>query len=91
RAVLGNLLVVCGLRFPLHAPQGARRESANRIRLKILRKPIPLNCRSSAKKQATSIRGISNCQCSRPTQNSKEPQKRCRYPWQFVFIRGFSS
>ncbi|MDR3228208.1 MAG: hypothetical protein LBT53_02175 [Puniceicoccales bacterium] len=46
RAVLHNLLAVCGLRFPLHAPQGARRESAHRIRLKILRKPIPLNCRS---------------------------------------------
>ncbi|MDR3228385.1 MAG: hypothetical protein LBT53_03075 [Puniceicoccales bacterium] len=46
RAVLCNLLVVCGLPFPLHAPQGARRESANRSRLKILRKPIPLNCRS---------------------------------------------
>ncbi|MDR3228210.1 MAG: hypothetical protein LBT53_02185 [Puniceicoccales bacterium] len=46
RVVLHNLLAVCGLRFPLHAPQGARRESANRIRLKILRKPFPLNCRS---------------------------------------------
>ncbi|MDR3229765.1 MAG: hypothetical protein LBT53_10265 [Puniceicoccales bacterium] len=46
RAVLHNLLAVCGLRFPLHAPQGARRESANRSRLKILRKPFPLNCRS---------------------------------------------
>ncbi|MDR3228501.1 MAG: hypothetical protein LBT53_03685 [Puniceicoccales bacterium] len=45
RAVLRNLLDVWGLRFPLHAPQGARRESANRIRHKILRKPIPLNCR----------------------------------------------
>jgi hypothetical protein len=45
RAVLHNLLAVCGLRFPLHAPQDARRESANRIRLKILRKPFPLNCR----------------------------------------------
>ncbi|MDR3228309.1 MAG: hypothetical protein LBT53_02685 [Puniceicoccales bacterium] len=44
RAVWHNLLAVCGLLFPLHAPQGARRESANRIRLKILRKPIPLNC-----------------------------------------------
>ncbi|MDR3229416.1 MAG: hypothetical protein LBT53_08415 [Puniceicoccales bacterium] len=46
RAVLRNFLAVCGLLFSLHAPQGARRESANRIRLKILRKPIPLNCRS---------------------------------------------
>ncbi|MDR3229125.1 MAG: hypothetical protein LBT53_06915 [Puniceicoccales bacterium] len=46
RAVLHNLLDVCGLRFPLHAPQGARRESASSIRLKILRKPFPLNCRS---------------------------------------------
>ncbi|MDR3228578.1 MAG: hypothetical protein LBT53_04110 [Puniceicoccales bacterium] len=46
RAVLHNLLAVCGLRFPLHAPQGARRESANSIRPKILRKPFPLNCRS---------------------------------------------
>ncbi|MDR3229399.1 MAG: hypothetical protein LBT53_08325 [Puniceicoccales bacterium] len=46
RAILHNLLAVCGLRFPLHAPQGARRESANHSRLKILRKPIPLNCRS---------------------------------------------
>ncbi|MDR3227869.1 MAG: hypothetical protein LBT53_00385 [Puniceicoccales bacterium] len=45
RAVLHNFLAVCGLRFPLYAPQGARRESTNRIRLKILRKPIPLNCR----------------------------------------------
>ncbi|MDR3229338.1 MAG: hypothetical protein LBT53_08020 [Puniceicoccales bacterium] len=45
-AVLHNLLAVCGLRFPLHAPQGAHRESTNRVRLKILRKPIPLNCRS---------------------------------------------
>jgi hypothetical protein len=45
RVVLHNLLAVCGLRFPLHAPQGARRESANRIHLKISRKPIPLNCR----------------------------------------------
>ncbi|MDR3228442.1 MAG: hypothetical protein LBT53_03390 [Puniceicoccales bacterium] len=45
RAVLHNLLAVCGLRFPLHAPQDARRGSANRIRLKILRKPSPLNCR----------------------------------------------
>ncbi|MDR3228643.1 MAG: hypothetical protein LBT53_04435 [Puniceicoccales bacterium] len=45
RAVLRNLLVVCGLDFPLHAPRGARRESANHIRLKILRKPFPLNCR----------------------------------------------
>ncbi|MDR3229034.1 MAG: hypothetical protein LBT53_06460 [Puniceicoccales bacterium] len=45
RVVLHNLLVVCGLLFPLHAPQGARRESANRVRLKILHKPIPLNCR----------------------------------------------
>ncbi|MDR3228496.1 MAG: hypothetical protein LBT53_03660 [Puniceicoccales bacterium] len=46
RAILHNPLAVCGLLFPLHAPQGARWESANRIRLKILRKPIPLNCRS---------------------------------------------
>ncbi|MDR3229269.1 MAG: hypothetical protein LBT53_07665 [Puniceicoccales bacterium] len=46
RAVLRNLLAVCGLSFPLHAPQGARRESANRIRLKILHKPFPLNCHS---------------------------------------------
>ncbi|MDR3229752.1 MAG: hypothetical protein LBT53_10200 [Puniceicoccales bacterium] len=46
RAVLHNLLDVCGLRFPLHTPQGARWESANRSRLKILRKPTPLNCRS---------------------------------------------
>ncbi|MDR3228786.1 MAG: hypothetical protein LBT53_05175 [Puniceicoccales bacterium] len=45
-AVLRNLLDACCLRFPLHAPQGARRESANRIRLKILRKPFPLNSRS---------------------------------------------
>ncbi|MDR3227956.1 MAG: hypothetical protein LBT53_00875 [Puniceicoccales bacterium] len=46
RAVLHNLLAVCGLRFPLHAPQGARRKSAKRSRLKILLKPFPLNCRS---------------------------------------------
>ncbi|MDR3229372.1 MAG: hypothetical protein LBT53_08190 [Puniceicoccales bacterium] len=46
RAVLRNFLAVCGLRFPLHAPQGARRESATHIRLKILRKPFPLNRRS---------------------------------------------
>ncbi|MDR3229159.1 MAG: hypothetical protein LBT53_07090 [Puniceicoccales bacterium] len=46
RAVLHNLLAVCGLLFPLHAPQGVRRESAKRIHLKILRKPFPLNCRS---------------------------------------------
>ncbi|MDR3229310.1 MAG: hypothetical protein LBT53_07875 [Puniceicoccales bacterium] len=46
RVVLHTLWAVCGLLFPLHAPQDARRESANRIRLKILRKPSPLNCRS---------------------------------------------
>ncbi|MDR3228551.1 MAG: hypothetical protein LBT53_03975 [Puniceicoccales bacterium] len=44
RAILGNLWAVCGLRFPLHAPQGACRESANSVRLEILRKPFPLNC-----------------------------------------------
>ncbi|MDR3228011.1 MAG: hypothetical protein LBT53_01160 [Puniceicoccales bacterium] len=46
RAVLRNLFDGCGLRFPLHAPQGARRESANHSRLKIMHKHIPLNCRS---------------------------------------------
>jgi hypothetical protein len=46
RVFLHNLLAVCDLLFPFHAPQGERRESANRIRLKILRKPFPLNCRS---------------------------------------------
>ncbi|MDR3229011.1 MAG: hypothetical protein LBT53_06335 [Puniceicoccales bacterium] len=46
RAILRNLLAVCALNLPLHAPQGARRESANRIPLKILREPFSLNCRS---------------------------------------------
>ncbi|MDR3229657.1 MAG: hypothetical protein LBT53_09715 [Puniceicoccales bacterium] len=45
RAVLGNFWAVCGLRLPLHAPQGACRENATSIRLKILCKPILRNCR----------------------------------------------
>ncbi|MDR3229606.1 MAG: hypothetical protein LBT53_09445 [Puniceicoccales bacterium] len=41
RAVLRNLLAVCGLCFPLHAPQGTHRESVNRIYLKSLAQPHP--------------------------------------------------